>query len=305
MEQIDVAAQQQEKIATVTALIRGDNEDQGDKGADEKPGSSAQDNSDVGDDSGTRQDDLQGSERGEGVSDDEQDAKAQADSGSDSDEQEITLATLAEYLNVDPADVYEIEVPIGEGEKISIGALKDEYKQYGPVREATAKIQERERSYERSLMKTRTELNAILATLPIEIREQAAMNGKQYQAQWEQQQEKMVLETIPEWADADQRAKFREMLIEDGAEYGFSEAEITYTQDARTLKMLKDFATMKRELQAMKASTKRVPGKANPPGKANKSTSGKRRLAQAMQRAKADPSIQGKASFVSELIRNS
>ena len=294
-----------DRIATVTALIRGDDdEDQGSKGQDQEPGSSTQDDTDRGDDTGTRQDDISAHDGVSGVPDDEADATEASDTGGDSDESPTTLESLANHLEVEQSDVYELEVPIGDGVSVSIGQLKDEYKQYGPIREAEEHIKERDDKHEKALLKTRIELNAILQTIPPEIREAAARNGQQYQMQYEKDQARLVSETIPEWADADKRAKDREMLIEDGAEYGFSESEITYTQDARTLRWMRDFSRMKRELGEMRAGSKRVTGKPSPPGKANKTNTGKRRLAAALKRAKADPTIQGKASAVSELIRN-
>jgi hypothetical protein len=215
----------------------------------------------------------------------------------------VTIAGLAEHLGVEPADVYELDIPIGDGVTVTLGQLKDEYKQYGPVREATQKIQEDRSNFERSVLATRAELNAIMTQIPEQFRESVINGGRAHQAQWEKEQEKLVLEAIPEWADPVKRATARLQLIEDGAEYGFSEHEITFTQDARTLRMLADFSRFKRELMDAKAAAKRVPGAANAPAKSSTEQSSKRRLAQAIAKAKADPTIQGKAAVISQLIR--
>lgn len=271
----------------------------GDTGKSEEPGESAPAPADGGNDSGTSEVDLGEPDAPESLPDDpEEPAAAVAD-------EPITVAKLAESLGVDPADVYELEVPIDKGVTVSLGELKDAFKQYGPVKEAIARNKEDRSDFERQVLKTRTELSAIVAAIPPELRERVVQEARSRNSTWEKEQERLALETMPELGKADERAKFREMLIEDGAEYGFSEQEITYTQDARTLRMLRDFATMKRELQAMKSAAKRQPGRANPPGKAAASNPSKQRLRDAIvQRGRADPTSSGKAAAIAALLRS-
>lgn len=291
-----------DKISAITTLIQGQDDDI-DAGQDDSAnsGPEVQKPAVRGDNSGPGALDLQESDPETGVDADIEGTEAAADV---QDNSEINIGALADHLGVEAADVYELEVPIGDGVTATLGQLKDEFKEYGPAKEYQATLHQERGDFEKSVMQTRAELNAIVNAIPPEMRDSVINAGRQHQAQWSKDQETAVLEAIPEWADADRRATDRAHLIEDGSEYGFSEAEITYTQDARTLRMLRDFSTMKRELQEMRSAAKREPGKANPPGRPVHTNTAKRKLAQALKRAKSDPTIQGKAAAVSALIRN-
>jgi len=216
----------------------------------------------------------------------------------------VTLADLAKHLELEPSDVYEMQIPIGEGVTATLGQLKDEFKEYGPAKEYKQALEQDRGEFEKQVLQTRAELNAIVSAIPNEMRESIITAGREHQAQWAKQQETAVLEAIPDWQDADKRAKDRALIIEYGAEYGFSEPEMTYTQDARTLRMLRDFATMRRELQEMRAAAKAKPGKASPAGRSANQIKSGRKLSQLLKQGKSNPTIQGKAQVVSQLIRN-
>ncbi|WP_425044057.1 hypothetical protein [Primorskyibacter sp. S87] len=44
------------------------------------------------------------------------------------DDDSVSLASVAEALEVEPADLYEVQVPLGDGETVTLGQLKDAYK---------------------------------------------------------------------------------------------------------------------------------------------------------------------------------
>ena len=127
--------------------------------------------------------------------------------------------------------------------------------------------------------------------------------SKARHSSWEREQKEQVLEAIPDWQDADSRAKDREAIVSLGEQYGFSEPEMTHTQDARTLRMLRDFAHLRRELEEAKAATKKQPGRPNAPGKSQPTISRSRKLAAALGRAKTDPTPQNRAAAVSQLLK--
>lgn len=290
-----------QKVTAITEMINAQNDVKPAKETDHSDRPAA-DITDVrGDNDGTGAVDSGADNAPESV---ENAAETDAKGLVEGDGESVTLSNLAEHLGLEPADVYELEIPIADGETTTLGQLKDEFKEYGPAKKYQAKLVEEREAFERSQLQTRSELNAIIQAIPEQMRAQVINAGRAHQQQWSKDQETAVLEAIPEWQDADNRAKDRAMLVEDGAEYGFSEQEITYTQDARTLRMLRDFSRMRRELQGMKAAAKAQPGRASPPGKAVPTTQSKRKLKAALSRAKADPTIQGKAATVSALIRN-
>lgn len=290
-----------EKIQAITGLINDANDIDTTPTANETDGQKVSGDDVRADNSQAGAVDADDDNAPSGVDDDPKDAEEGSTAG---DGDTVTLSRLAEHLGIEPSDVYELEIPIADGKTVNLGQLKDEFKEYGPAKEYQRKLTEERETFERAQLQTRAELNAIMANIPPQMREGIIRSAREQQAQWSKEQETAVLEAIPDWQDADNRAKDRAMLVEDGAEYGFSEQEITFTQDARTLRMLRDFSRMKRELSEMRAAAKAQPGKANAPGKASPTTQSKRKLAAALQKAKADPTMQGKASVVSQLIRN-
>lgn len=216
----------------------------------------------------------------------------------------VSVKGLAEHLGIEPADVYELEIPVGaEGETVTLGEMKDNFKEYGPVKEAQQAVKQERDNYEKQILQTRTELNQIMQLIPAEMRQQLLSQARDRNSNWQNEQEKLVLEAVPDWADADTRAKDRGAIVDLGSDYGFSESEMTYTQDARTLRLLRDMASMRREMQDMRAAAKREPGKPNAPGKRAPTQSKSRKLAAALSKAKSSPTMQNKEAAVSALIR--
>ena len=292
---------QAERIAAVSALIEGQDDTQPEKAADQEPGQALETENVRGDDGGSGEVDQPEPDGPGGVEDD---PEADADRPAAEHGDDVTLSRLAEHLEMEPADLYELQVPIGDNVTATLGQLKDEFKEYGPAKEYHEALRRDRGDFEKQVLQTRSELNAVLQVIPEQMRAQIIQAAKERQTGWAQEQESKVLEAVPDWADADVKAKDRAMIVEDGAEYGFSEQEITYTQDARTLRWMRDFARMKRELQAMRTASKAQPGKANPPGKAAPSQISKGKLSQLLNKGRKEPTLQGKASVVSQLIRN-
>lgn len=252
------------------------------------------------DDSGSGEVDLPGADAVEGVEDAAEEPEANDTEGTG---ELVTLASLAKHLELEPADLYEVEVPIGEGMTVTLGQLKDDYKEHGPVKEAQVAFKEKTDTWEKQVLQTRSELNSIMSVIPAEMQQQVIQQAKAHQSRWASEQEKMVLEAIPDWADDSKRSGDRLAMVEDAGEFGYSEHDIAHTQDARALRLLKEFSSMKRELQGMKAAAKAKPGKASAPGKATRSNSNQRRLQQLVNKGRQSADPRDKVAVASQLIR--
>lgn len=229
----------------------------------------------------------------------------EADTEADAaDDAAVALKDVAERLNLEAADLYDVEIPLGKGEAVTLGELKDAFKEYGPVKEAQEKIASQKDEYERSIMQTRAELNGILAVIPPELRQSILESGRQYNANWETQQREQALEAMPEWKDPDQLAKDRDAIVDVGAEYGFSAAEMQYTNDARTLRMLRDFTRLKAQVAEMNAAAKTKRKAPSAPGKQNTRRLTQRRLKDALANAKSSTDFREKQKAVQYLIGN-
>lgn len=243
--------------------------------------------------------DLFNSDAPDGVETDSEEAAPAADE----EPGPVTVKELAQKLDLDPADLYnELEIPLGDDESITLGEYKDRVKELRNLDGERGQVTELRNEYEKSLLQTRTELSAILQVIPPEMRDQVLEVAKERSSTYTQEQSQAVLESIPAWKDADKLAEDRAGLVNMGAEYGFSEQEITYTQDARTLRMLHDYLRLRERVNNMEAATKRETGKPGRPGK-NPRQSGARKLAQAIRGAKHSTDNRVKESVISELIR--
>lgn len=223
--------------------------------------------------------------------------------GESPDDIAATLKDVSERLGLDVAELYDVEIPLGKGESVTLGELKDNYKDVGPVQEAKQKLAEERDKYERSIMQTRAELNGILAVIPPELREAVVQSGRQYNSQWETTQREQVLEAIPEWREADQLQKDRDAIVAIGAEYGFSEPEMQYTNDARTLRMLRDFTRMKAQLDEMRTAAKTQRNAPAKSGKQNTRRLTKRRLENALASARSSSDMGEKRKAVQYLMQ--
>ena len=270
----------------------------GSEAVSEAPGDDAQAEPVERDDSGPGELDSAEPVEPEGV-------EATAEAEAPGDDAAVALQDVAERLGLDAADLYDIEVPLGKGESTTLGELKDAFKEYGPVKDAQEKIQSQKDEYERSIMQSRAELNGILAVIPPELRQAVIDNGRQYNTQWEKTQRDQVLEAIPEWKQADQLQKDRDAIVAIGAQYGFSEPEMQYTNDARTLRMLRDFTRMKAQLDEANSAAKVKRQAPSAPGKQNTRRLTKRRLDNALSSAKSSSDPRDKQKAISYLIGNS
>lgn len=292
-------------IQQISELIRGQD-------ANEKPGETdsqsdgkaIQANNDGGDDARTGAVDQPESNGPESIQDDSEiDAQA-TDEGGSAEDIPVTLSTLAEHLGIESADLYEVEIPVGNGESVSLSELKDNFKEYGPANEYSAKIKEREETLEKQLLQTRSELSRLMSFVPENVRNSMIEAARDSQQAWEKDQHNAVLEAVPEWKDSDARASDRDAIVGMLSEYGFSAQEVGYTQDARTLRFMRDAMRDRKRLAELETAAKKQPGRASAPGKSGRQTSSKKRLAALLQRGKQAHSMQAKSAVVSELIRN-
>jgi hypothetical protein len=286
-----------ERRDAVSELIRGqDSELSGNTASGGGEGTQREEEETGGSDSGGSELDIPQPDTVPGVDADTE--------GSEEGSDTITVKGLAEHLEIEPGELYELEIPIGEGETISLGDMKDQYKKYGSAKEYEERVQKADDKYHKQVLATRAELNAILGAIPEEIRANVMSVGRERSQQYTIDQGKQVLEAIPEWADVDSRAKDRDSIIAMGSEYGFSEPEMTFTQDHRALRMLRDFAKMRNKVSEMDTAAKRKPGKIGAPGKTKGKAVNQRKLKASLARAKGSKVMSDKVSVVSQLIQS-
>ena len=264
------------------------------EGEDDRP--AVQEPDAGGDDSSGGSVDEPQSASDEGVLDDTEGGEEEIDDAP------VTLKELAAHLELEPSDVYDVEIPVGKGETATLGQMKDAYKEYGSVHEYKERVEKKESDLERELLATRAHLNRILPLIPQENARAIMDHASESNKVWNREQESMVLEAIPDWKDATTRTADRQGIVEQLAAYGFTQAEVEYTKDARMQRYMRDMYVLQKEVSEMRTSAKKKVSTATAPGKRKVQSTKQRKLAQALRRAKESTNVSDKRAAVAQLI---
>jgi len=210
-------------------------------------------------------------------------ATAEEPSGDAETEQE---ESEAEGSGVD----YKQEIPMADGTKVALGELKDHYQQY------QAKVDQLQ-TRENAVMTRYNEVNDLLGyvkNLPPEL-----MQGVQaQQRQYLEQQHALMLEVVPEFKDPAQFKASKESIFELAKSYGVEQI-IGQVSHHGIVKMLHDFAQLKKAVRTAKETVKPVRAQ-EPKGKTGaKSTSA---LEAAITKAKASKSKDDEIAAINLLI---
>lgn len=172
---------------------------------------------------------------------------------------------------------YELEVPIVNGEKLTVGALKDYY-------QANQKNQTDLLDRENSLMRQKQEiehLSQYLGVVPPEVIQQAKAKMQETVKQEFQQ----MLDVIPTWKDAVEFNKGRDAIYDLAKNYGL-ERDIGQVVDHRVIKLLFDFSRLRGDIVAAKETVKPLRSANDPKGKVAKPLSSQEKQQQLFAKAK-------------------
>ena len=216
----------------------------------------------------------------------------------------ITFKELAEELEIDVKDLYSVEIAIGGGEEpMTLGALKDAYKDFKHLESNKAEFQKQQLTGENELMRARQEFAQLAQMLP-EITpemQQAAQKAQQANLVKEQQ---ALLKAIPEMADTQQAQVVNERVFKMGQEYGFSPVELGYIQDHRVIKLVNDFAKLQERLSQADVNSKKVTRVTKTPAKTAKQGLEQMRKAKLQKASKVNhrSDFSTKASAVAKVL---
>lgn len=232
----------------------------------------------------------------EGAEDGDLEAERQA-----GQEKPLSLKELAAELGVDAKAIYEVEIPLGEGKKMSLGELKDLAKQAEEHRGALEKLQAVETDRSNEIMLARRELSTMMQALgenidPVTVRAVQEMNAKTLQ-----RERTLMMRAIPEWSDPLVIAADRKIMVDFLAQYGFNEMELGQVADHRLIKLLRDTAKGHAAASAAKQQASKPP-KHNAPSPATRTAGDSLRTL--IQRAKAPGSRPAdKAAAIGALLK--
>lgn len=157
------------------------------------------------------------------------------------------LKTAAERLQVDPAKLYDLKVPLSDGTETTLGALKDAYKPVAELTKAREAFSEEQVKWRTDQETATRELSSLLSLLdPKVLSPQFLQEAARQTERARQQMADKLLELIPDWKDPVTKAAEWQDLKATAREYGFTDADVALAQqgfaDPRFLKMARDLA---------------------------------------------------------------
>jgi len=217
------------------------------------------------------------------------------------EEKPLTLKELAKELGVDAKSLYEVEIPIGDGKKLSLGELKDLAKQSDDHRTALEQLRGVETDRSNEVMLARRELATMMQALGDQVDPMAVHAVQEMNSKHLQRETTLMMAAIPEWRDPVHRAADKKEMVDFVGKYGFTESELGQVTDHRLVKLLRDMAKGHAAASAAKQQAQKPP-KHNAPSPASKSPSDNLRTL--LQRAKAPGSRPSdKAAAIGALLK--
>ena len=238
-------------------------------------------------------------EASEQVEDDTAEAQAEDDAGEPEGAPEsYSVSSLAEAIGWEPGELYEVEVPLDNGQTVKLGELKNEHQNTLREYEQTkAKLAEVEGSVgglagagqqvSEEVMHAMSAREALIMQYQqVDWAQQeqadpgnAALLKQKYQSAYAQAEQAVqaaqqkeqhlrqeglqvaynkMLEMVPEWKDESVRSADHEQIRGLMREYGYDDGTIGAVSDPRALKLFRDYSRLRAEKQAAEGSIQKV-----------------------------------------------
>lgn len=181
-----------------------------------------------------------------------------------------SLKSLAEKLEIEDKDLYEIEVPFANGESRTLGELKDLASTQDNITVREMEFEETRIKREAEMLQAQNELKELVSSLPPgAIKPEMLEKTRQKMEVANQQERVRTLEVIPEWTDEAKRTDEIQGIVGYLADYGLPESFLAQSVDHRVLKLLRDSwqrkERMDKALERVKTKTVSSPAsKKNP-----------------------------------------
>jgi hypothetical protein len=175
---------------------------------------------------------------------------------------ELSPQAIAKRLDIPVEDVYGMQITTGDGEKVSLGSLKDAWQDRQEAARETAKREAGLDQRESAILANQRLWSKVAGDLAGKLSPET-MNGLREQAQqMERQERQRMLQAMPELNDEASFANWREKLVTVLGGYGFRPAEMVIT-DHRMLLIMRDLMrTNERLAKLMSYSPSKEPPKA-------------------------------------------
>ncbi len=216
------------------------------------------------------------------------------------DDSPVMLKDLADTLDIDAKELYDVSIPIGDNKTLTLGELKDTAKKYDVLVTNQATFEDNKTRAENELMTTRRQLQQLISignqngTITPALIEHIDQQHMQNMAR----EQTSLLVTIPEWKDEVQRNSDLNEMADVLTGYGFSRTELNHVADHRLMKVLYDLT---KRINLVKSLQQQAAAPTNITKSGKLATSKAHKLKQKLSDAKAGTQ-QDKVSAISSLM---
>lgn len=157
------------------------------------------------------------------------------------------LKDLAERLELQPEDLYAIEVPMADGKTLSLGKLKDAAAKQDDLTVRELALAEKAAKQEAEWTRSQTEFAELLSQLdPKAITPQVREKVRAKVEASHKRERELVLQSIPEWQDATVREAELGAMVDYLKDFGLPESFLTSTMHHKLFRMVRD-ATLRKQ----------------------------------------------------------
>lgn len=202
-------------------------------------------------------DDLETDDEVEAKADEDADLETgdEADEADESDEVEAyKLENLAEKLGVEAEDVYNIEVPIADGETATISELKDAYKDVEAINTERETLEHTRVTQQNEQLAARDQITKLVSLLGDQVPDELWQAVEDIQGQEVAKAGESMLAAIPDWKEPAAVKADMTAMGEHLKSYGFTAADLGRVMDSRLMVYIRD--NMRKEKLAKEAKAK-------------------------------------------------
>ncbi len=216
----------------------------------------------------------------------------------------VKLKELAETLELDTRELYDLEVQVGPDQFVTLGQLKDGFKEVRDLEQTRSDFEETRTRQENELMVAKRQIEQLVA-LGVQtnmLTPEVIDHVEKLHVANVDRERKAMLSAVPEWSNDDTRRADLSEISDLLMQYGFSQVEIDGVIDHRLLKFARDMA--KRENQIKRATKEQQQAGGKPQTKiANgRKAPRKSKLRERIEAAKTKPGREN-LGLIDELIQ--
>jgi hypothetical protein len=173
----------------------------------------------------------------------------------------LDVKQAAEKLGLDPAKLYELQVPLADGESVTLGQLKDQAQQYRALDTERQQFVRERGEWMADRLQAERELDALLQAAPDQLfSPQLRELAERQRAELQARERERLLRAIPEWSDGATASAEVARIEALAARYGFAPAEVRGALDHRLFVMLRDLSRLDQAARQVKPKPPARPG---------------------------------------------